>query len=57
MEDVEHFDIVDFIESTLELKENSIKANRDIEEEIQDSQLDLNNYTWAWLSFRGVSNF
>tara|TARA_R110000823_G_scaffold286436_1_gene404729 strand:+ start:525 stop:662 length:138 start_codon:yes stop_codon:yes gene_type:complete len=45
MEDVEHFDIVDFIESTLELKENSIKANRDIEEEIQDSQLDLNNYT------------
>ena len=45
MEDVEHFDIVDFIESTLELKENSIKANRDIEEEIQNSQLDLNNYT------------
>ena len=45
MEDVEHFDIVDFIESTLKLKENSIKANRDIEEEIQDSQLDLNNYT------------
>ncbi len=45
MEDVEHFNIVDFIESTLELKEDSIKANRDIDEEIQNSQLDSDNYT------------
>jgi len=56
-DDKDHFDIVDFIESTIELQEDSIKANRDVEKEIQDSQLDSDNYTWAWLSFRGVSNF
>ena len=44
-DDKDYFDIIDFIESTIELQEDSIKANRDVEEEIQDSQLDLNNYT------------
>jgi hypothetical protein len=39
-DDKDYFDIVDFIESTLELQENSFKANREVEEEIQNSQLD-----------------
>jgi len=38
-EDKDYLDIVDYIESTIELEENNFKAQRDIEQEIQDSQL------------------
>ena len=36
----DYLDIVDFIETTVELQENSLKAQRDIEQEIQDFKLD-----------------
>ena len=38
-EDKDYLDIVDYIESTIELEEINFKAQRDIEQEIQDSQL------------------
>ena len=44
-DDKDHFDIVDFIESTIELQEDSIKAQRDIEQEVNDCQLNSDNYT------------
>ena len=44
-EEKDYFDIVDFIETTIELQENSLKAQRDIEQELNDSQLDSDNYT------------
>jgi len=56
-EERDYLDIVDFIETTIELQENSLKAQRDIEQEVNDCQLNSDNYTWAWLSLRGVSNF
>jgi hypothetical protein len=39
-EEKDYLDIVDFIETTVELQENSLKAQRDIEQEIQDLKLD-----------------
>ncbi len=39
-EEKDYLDIVDFIETTVELQENSLKAERDIEQEIQDLKLD-----------------
>jgi len=36
----DYYDIVDFIESTLELQEESIKAQLEVDAEIQDKQLD-----------------
>ena len=39
-EEKDYLDIVDFIETTIELQENSLKAQRDIEQEIQDFKLD-----------------
>jgi len=56
-EEKDYFDIVDFIESTIELQEDNIKAQKDIDQEVNDCQLNSDNYTWAWLSLRGVSNF
>ena len=44
-EEKDYLDIVDFIETTIELQENSLKAQRDIEQELNDSQLDSDNYT------------
>lgn len=44
-DDKDHFDIVDFIESTIELQEDSLKAQRDIEQEVNDCQLNSDNYT------------
>lgn len=44
-EERDYLDIVDFIETTIELQENSLKAQRDIEQELNDSQLDSDNYT------------
>jgi hypothetical protein len=35
----DHLDIVDFIESTIELQEESIKADRELEAEINDLKL------------------
>jgi len=40
LDEKDHFDIVDFIETTIELQENSLNAQRDIEQEIQDFKLD-----------------
>ena len=45
MDNKDHFDIVDFIETTIELQENSLKAQRDIEQEVNDCQLNSDNYT------------
>ena len=39
-EERDYLDIVDFIETTIELQENSLNAQRDIEQEIQDFKLD-----------------
>jgi len=39
-EEKDYLDIVDFIETTVELQENSLNAQRDIEQEIQDFKLD-----------------
>ena len=39
-EEKDYLDIVDFIETTIELQENSLNAQRDIEQEIQDFKLD-----------------
>ena len=38
-EERDYLDIVDFIETTIELQENSLKAQRDIEQEENDCQL------------------
>lgn len=35
----DHIDIIDFIESTIELQEESIKADRELEAEINDLKL------------------
>jgi hypothetical protein len=35
----DHLDIVDFITSTVELKEDTIKANQGVDEEIQETKL------------------
>tara|TARA_S200002703_G_scaffold53552_1_gene46333 strand:- start:297 stop:470 length:174 start_codon:yes stop_codon:yes gene_type:complete len=42
-EEKDYLDIVDFIETTIELQENSLNAQRDIEQEIQDFKLDSLN--------------
>ncbi len=39
LDEKDHFDIVDFIESTLELQEKSIQAQAEINEEIQENKL------------------
>ena len=39
MDEQEHLDIVDFIESTIELQEKSIQAEAEINEEIQENKL------------------
>jgi len=39
-EEKDYLDIVDFIETTIELQENSLNAQRAIEQEIQDFKLD-----------------
>jgi hypothetical protein len=39
MEEQDHFDIVDFIESTIELQEKSVQAQAEINEEIQENKL------------------
>ena len=39
MEERDHFDIVDFIESTIELQEKSIQAQAEINKEIQENKL------------------
>lgn len=38
-EERDHLDIIDFITSTLELQEDTRKANKEVEEEIQESLL------------------
>jgi hypothetical protein len=38
-EERDHLDIVDFITSTLELQEDTRRANKEVEEEIQESLL------------------
>ena len=38
MDEQEHLDIVDFIESTIELQEKSIQAEAEINEEIQENK-------------------
>lgn len=38
-EERDYLDIVDFITSTLELQEDTRKANKEVEEEIQESLL------------------
>jgi len=38
-EERDHLDIVDFITSTLELQEDTRKANQIVEEEIQENKL------------------
>ena len=39
MEERDHFDIVDFVESTIELQEKSIQAQAEINKEIQENKL------------------
>ena len=39
MAERDHFDIVDFIESTIELQEKSIQAQAEINKEIQENKL------------------
>ena len=39
-EEKDYLGIVDFIETTVELQENSLNAQGDIEQEIQDFKLD-----------------
>lgn len=48
-------DIVDFIESTLELQEATRQANLELEDEILESSFNSNN--WAWLSLSVVRNW
>lgn len=48
-------DIVDFIESTLELQEATRQANLELEDEILDISFNSNN--WAWLSLSVVRNW
>ena len=38
-EERDHLDIIDFITSTLELQEDTRRANKEVEEEIQESLL------------------
>jgi hypothetical protein len=44
-EEKDYFDIVNFIESTIELQEDNIKAQKDIDQEVNDCQLNSDNYT------------
>ena len=39
MEDLDHFDIVDFIESTIEPKENVIASEKDIDEWLLEEEI------------------